>query len=249
MLILATPTYKVFDKCVAMIESAIRGSVVPDRILIMDNSAGKFYPWLQEHGIALSDRVDIITPEYNMGVGRAFNAFLRMVKDVDPTALLMITNDDIVFEENTIEAFVCAAVEQFVRTEEYDLCYCCGGVDAPNAFSLFMVHPETLLNTIGPFDETIYPAYFEDNDMHYRMKLAGFELTRLDCQANHGEGSATLKAFTNEETALHHHQFRRNQEYFVRKWGGLPGSEVYTTPFDGQCIMTHMAELNKRYGF
>lgn len=249
-IVVCCPTYRKFDLCVAMIESAMQGSIVPDAFVIIDNSAGGFTKYLQNNGILFDDTVAVMTPPTNVGVAAGWNLLLETVANNIDDALAIVVNDDILFEENTVKALSDAALEDLVDSGEYALVYCAGGIDAPNAFSLFAVHPQTFFKTIGRFDETLWPAYFDDNDMHYRMKLAGYELTRVNaCNADHGEGSATIKAYTPEETELHHHQFRRNQEYFIRKWGGIPGEETYNTPFNGQSVMQHMIELFKRYGF
>ena len=248
--IVVCPTYKKFDLCVKMIESANMGSVVPDAYIILDNGAGGFNTYCQSEGITFGDDVAVIVPEENMGVARAWNFLLNMVEDNVPDALCIVVNDDMLFYEDTIEKLVKAALDDFMNNDTYALCYCPGGVDAPNAFSLFMVHPTTYKSTLGLFDETLWPGYFDDNDAHWRMKLQGLDLTRVpDCSADHGEGSATLKAYTPEETKTHHHQFRRNQEYYLRKWGGEPGSETFTQPFNNTDIMAHMVEIHKRYGF
>jgi len=43
-------------------------------------------------------------------------------------------------------------------------------------------------------------------------------------------GSATLKAYSADEKKRHHVQFEKNQAYYLRKWGGLPGAETRKTP-------------------
>ena len=114
-----------------------------------------------------------------------------------------------------------------------------------------MVHPQYLMDTVGLFDETIYPAYHEDGDMHKRMRDLGFDLTRVNgVYATHQEGgSATLKKFTPDEEREHHHRFRRNAHYFMLKWGGEPGKETYKFPFNNQDIAAIMAFLKQNYGF
>lgn len=249
-IVVVCPTYKKFDLCVKMIESANQGSLVPDAYLILDNSSGGFLTYCKEHAILFGNDVSVIEAPYNMGVARGWNFLLEQVRDYIPDALCIVVNDDILFLKDTIQKLVYEALNHHTIKGAYQLCYCAGGIDAPNAFSLFMVHPKTFFDVLGRFDESLWPAYFDDNDMYYRMKLIGADLTRVEnCTADHGEGSATLKAYTAEETNTHHAQFRRNQEYYVRKWGGEPGQEVFKQPFDNQDIMRHMLELHKRYGF
>lgn len=251
-IIVCCPTYRKFDLCVKMIESANAGNIAPIITLIVDNSGGKFTEYCQENGISLGDKVHVFTPPHNMGVARAWNYLMRKVQEVSDDAYALVVNDDIVFKEDTIEKFVNEIL--FYHTQDHNDVYYepilyAGDIGTINAYSMFCVHPETFFAELGPFDETIYPAYFDDNDMDYRRKLKHLEMVQIDGATVDHVGSATLAAYTPEETELHHHQFRRNQEYFIRKWGGLPGEEVYTIPFNGEDIMRHMIELFNKYGF
>ncbi len=250
--IVCCPTYRKFDLCVAMIESAQRGDIPPDFILIVDNSAGGFTQYCQEHNITFGDDVHVFTPAYNLGVARSWNYLLQQVKEAVPNAYALVVNDDIVFKEDTIKKFAEEILSHHTQDHNdvyYEPILYAGDIGSINAYSMFCVHPETFLRELGPFDETIYPAYFDDNDMDYRRKLKHLEMRQIPGATVDHVGSATLAAYTDEETEQHHHQFRRNQEYFIRKWGGLPGEETYTTPFNGQDIMRHMIELHTKYGF
>ena len=256
MLIVGCPTYRKFDLCVRMIESANLGTLAPDYFLIMDNGAGGFEQYCTNNNIALGRSVYVINPGENLGVARSWNAMIKIVANNDPDALLLIVNDDIEFEETAIERMTAAYQEKNgTRDNESGngahVVYCAGGIDAPNAFSLFMVHPATFLNNLGPFDETLWPGYYDDNDMHYRMKMQGYDLTRVaDVTAIHNEGgSATLKSYSADERLKHDHQFRRNGAYYMMKWGGMPGEEKYTTPFNGLDIVGVVQHLQQYYGF
>jgi len=248
--IVTCPTYKKFDLCVKMIESANMGSVVPDAFIILDNGAGGFNTYCQSEGITFGDDVAVIVPDENIGVARAWNFLINTVQDNVPEALCIVVNDDILFANDTIELLVKAALNDFMNNDAYALCYCAGGIAAPNAFSLFMVHPATFKEAVGLFDTSLQGAYFEDNDMAWRMTLKGYELTRVpNCSADHGEGSATLKAYSPEETAKHHHTFRRNAHYYQLKWGGQPGFEQFKYPYNNEDIFGIVHSIEKTYGF
>ena len=248
--IVGCPTYRKFDLCVKMIESAFAGSVMPDAFLIVDNSAGGFTKYTQENGILFDSSVMIVEPTTNIGVAAAWNYILEAVTASVEDALTIIVNDDVLFNETTIQRLVDKALVDSINNGEYDIMYATGGESAINAFSLFAVHAPTFLEVLGRFDETIWPAYFDDNDMHQRMKLQHLGITHVDdCTANHGEGSATIKSYGVEEINRHHQQFRRNQHYFILKWGGMPGEETYNIPFNGNNIMPLMRMLYETYGF
>lgn len=100
--------------------------------------------------------------------------------------------------------------------------------DHPN-FSAFMLN-RTCWEAVGEFDETFYPAYFEDNDYHYRMQLAGLRGIVHPPAMFYHFGSRTQ----NEARAapiVAGAAFERNRSYYVEKWGGTPGEERYRSPF------------------
>lgn len=84
-------------------------------------------------------------------------------------------------------------------------------------FSLIML-PKTLIDTVGLFDENIWPAYYEDNDYHFRAVLAskGNGVWTWLAPFRH---SRSLTIRMNPSIGQH---FAKNQQYFMAKWGGLP---------------------------
>jgi GT2 family glycosyltransferase len=246
-IVVCCPTYKKFDLCHNMITSAMNGTLAPTAFIILDNSCGGFSEYLEQNHIDYPDHINIITAHRNEGCEPSWNIMLRIVEDKMPHALAIVVNDDIVFHADTIERLVSRALRDKI-VYGYEPIYVCGGLDAPNAFSLFLTHPATLFDKIGAFNENFYPAYFADNDMHWRMELLGYSLIRVeDCSASHGEGSATIKAYTPGEKALHHRQFQRNAHLYELMWGGEPGKETYKFPFNGGNMLYILQELQRQY--
>lgn len=242
MLVLCTPTLRKFDLCVKMIASALAGTKKPDMIYVLDNSAGGFLTYLQTNHETLPDCVRILVADHNEGCEPGWNILMRVVLESFKDVHTLIVNDDIEFYEDTLEKLYDARYQGLI--------VCPGGLEAPNAFSCFLTNPRVLFDTVGPFQENFYPAYYGDNDMHYRMQLMGYELYRVeDCNARHGAGSATLNTYTPEERQLHDLQFRRNTDMYLRMWGGLPGKEKYRVMFNGEDIMKHAMELYHMYKF
>ena len=103
--------------------------------------------------------------------------------------------------------------------------------DTPD-YSCFSIKRETI-EKIGLFDEAFYPAYFEDNDYHYRMKLEGYVAHCLYYCPYFHFGSRTM-AVSKKYAAYSRMRYGKNREYFVRKWGGKPGQEKYKEAFDGK---------------
>jgi hypothetical protein len=73
----------------------------------------------------------------------------------------------------------------------------------------------------GPFDENFRPAYYEDNDYHARVALAGESARVVHAARFEHRGSATIR---HDAEMAHHvrHWWPMNKQYFVRKWGAEP---------------------------
>ncbi len=101
--------------------------------------------------------------------------------------------------------------------------YCC-----------YLVNAE-LFRKVGPFDENFAPAYHEDCDMSYRIKLAGLEERTVEDARFFHFDRVTLQGFTidNVTSELDSTRVAMNQSmaYYAQKWGGLPGKETFTVPF------------------
>ena len=99
-----------------------------------------------------------------------------------------------------------------------------------------------LFEVVGEFDEEFTPAYREDSDMAYRMKLSGrsgvssraalfFDVGRgtikglFDCVPDKIAESAKMLT----DLRLH---ITKNDERYVRKWGMVKGVETFKTPFN-----------------
>lgn len=104
-------------------------------------------------------------------------------------------------------------------------------------FSAFMVDHH-LFEKVGPFDENLKPAYNEDLDMHWRIRLAGFAAGQYEAARFYHHGSATITHDPDlrERNGVTH---ARNDEYFVQKWGYKPPTaddpftaEMYRYPFN-----------------
>lgn len=100
-------------------------------------------------------------------------------------------------------------------------------------FSAYMVSRK-FWDKVGEFDEAysvIGKAYFEDNDMHRRIKLLGFKA--INCPSaiyyHHGSQSSAI-AFG--MTLIKNIHFEKNRDYFKYKWGGMPDTDgMNTLPF------------------
>jgi GT2 family glycosyltransferase len=86
------------------------------------------------------------------------------------------------------------------------------------------------VDAIGLFDEwAFYPIYFDDDDYEYRCRQGGVEWLTYDGTIQHA-GSQTI---TDPRMARENSRtYQLNAARYVAKWGGLPGHECYSRPYD-----------------
>lgn len=153
----------------------------------------------------------VVTPPANLGVARSWNLFAGLARPHD----LLLANDDVTFGAGAIAAAL-ARPEPVVLLAGY-------------ACALYR---EEAWQRVGLFDESYWPAYFEDNDWARRAKLAGVAVADLtDQHMVEHVGSATLQSVPDADRETMHRRFRDNRDYYARKWGGPPGEETHWTPF------------------
>ena len=200
---LIVPVLNRFD----LFAELIRSVDFPVRPIIIDN-------WKENRGVAAA---------WNIGMNIAVKNGYRYA---------IIANDDSSFEPNTIIKLVYSIIDTgacLVSPNPNGSIAPQGLIDGSDFFN-FIVDVPLLLDNCGTFDENFIPAYFEDNDMHYRIKLSGQKAyINTDAIARH-HGSATQYADRNNPVCPPH-QFEQNRRYYVEKWGGEPGREVCLTPY------------------
>jgi len=210
MIVLAIPTLRRFDLLAQCVASAYAGGVPPARVLIIDNSGGDCPP------IA---GAEVFLGRMPQSVAKAWNDAVRAVGGD-----IILSNDDITFAPDTIARLLAVAAAQPQA-----------GIVSPiegQRFSLFWLR-YAAYQAVGPFDEAFTPAYFEDNDYHYRLNLAGWASPIALSDVGHAI-SGTMHAMRAVERARHHEKFRANHARYIAKWGGPPREERFTVPYDGR---------------
>jgi GT2 family glycosyltransferase len=214
-LTLCIPTLRRYDTLWGLVESACGSSHVPDRIVVLDNGGG--LP--ADAFFSAAPAVTVVKPGRNVGVATSWNYFLGACDDY-----LVISNDDVVLHRHCLRILVDAAEaaphELFFHPEPRD----------GHTYSLFLQRKRSL-ELIGGYDENFWPAYFEDNDYSYRLRLAGYSTRHIAGATYDHVGGATMQSLSDDEARCHTDHFERNQRYYVCKWGGPPGEERYTLPF------------------
>jgi len=210
--VLAVPTLRRYDLLYRLLASAEAGTVKPRRYCVIDNG-GLLSQHTASGSVVLPPNTDVVRPERNIGCAAAWNTALRTYGDV------LISNDDIALRPDTIAAFVAA-----IESHPEGLCF-----QLPSQGWALFFQRAALAERIGFYDENFFPAYFEDNDYHRRMLLAGLDRTFIAAEVHH-DRSSTLAALPAAQRHEHHAAFRACQQYYMHKWGGLPHHETNTTP-------------------
>lgn len=210
MITVCIPTLNSYDTLESCLESISKSSIDVHTV-VLDNG-GNFYR-------RLPLRTMVIQQPYNLGVAGSWNWFIDHVEDIR-----IISNDDIVFDQYAIEKLV-EALNKYPNSLLFP-------ENLGSCFSCFIL-PQTIIDTIGKFDETLAPnyGYFEDNDYFYRMQLAGFGTSKATGSLVEHVGSSTLRHFSPSDEQKHHERFRASRERYIRKWGGEPTLEKYKTPY------------------
>jgi GT2 family glycosyltransferase len=155
---------------------------------------------------------DVIKPRANIGVAASWNTIIKSTPDVP---WWLITNHDLVFSPGDLER-IAGEVDS-------------SSVILLSGFTAFALGSE-VIDRVGWFDENFTPAYYEDNDFDYRCRLAGVRMKALPTGMTH-RVSSTLR-----DDPLYKEQnsktFESNKAYYLKKWGGQPYMEKFTSPFD-----------------
>jgi GT2 family glycosyltransferase len=167
---LIVPVLNRYDLLQRMLDSV---DVPVDHLLIIDNGPGI-------DTLELSNKFAKVTHlrmPANLGVAGSWNLGIKSFPYADRW---FIVSNDVVFRLGALEKLATARRDEITLT-----------ADAPHwqAFAL----GDEAVNDIGLFDESLFPAYFEDNDYMRRADFVGVNIRKLDIDLHH-DNSSTIKA-------------------------------------------------------
>ncbi len=203
-------------------------SPLSDDVGVYEGRTGvHYYPYGTNRGLSKS---------WNEGMLAAYGSGADVV---------IICNDDIEFSPGDLELLAEWAV---ANPDRYVVS--CNGwqrrmlTQGSIGYSCFAIN-RIALEQVGCFDENIFPIYFEDCDYSYRAKLLGLHLGHVHETTLYHGGSMTVNS---DEELGHQHNFTfvRNESYYMRKWGGKPGEETYTHPFNDASLPLKIQPENCR---
>lgn len=176
------------------------------QIYIVDNG---------DQGMPEGRNIHISRPANNIGVAASWNRLCASIFNNHTHA--MILNDDIVMGRNQgdIQRFIDGLKDEAFALSE-------------NLWSIFLLSQKTY-TFVGQFDEKFYPAYYEDNDYDYRMNL--LNVSRSTSKYLNPAVYRNSMTLSRDKNILGT-RFIDNRNYYINKWGGLPGEEKYTVPFN-----------------
>lgn len=178
-----------------------------------------------------SNYVHVTQHETNRGLARSWNDGLFMAQSLGAD-YNMLVHDDAYVTKGDLDILREAA------DGADDRVYMISGTGWDNHYkerrdqlqSLCVITPSALRH-IGAFDVNFHPIYYEDMDYYRRAELLGMH--RLCVPANiYHEGSASLYNGGVDDKTKHSKRFNLNRSYYIRKWGGTPGDEVFECPFN-----------------
>jgi GT2 family glycosyltransferase len=186
---LIVPVLNRYDLLQRMLDSV---DVPVEHLLVIDNGTGA--------DLAFSDnfkKVTVLDMPANLGVSGSWNLG---IKSFPYAERWFIISNDVQFNPGALAELSKARRDEITLTARF-----------PHwqAFAL----GDEAVSDIGLFDESLFPAYFEDNDYTRRAEFVGVNIRRLEIEVSH-ENSSTIKAGYQDKNAK---TYAANDRYFERK--------------------------------
>jgi GT2 family glycosyltransferase len=186
---LIVPVLNRYDLLQRMLDSV---DVSVEHLLVIDNGPGSELTFNKSF-----KKVTVLDMPANLGVSGSWNLG---IKSFPYAHRWFIASNDVVFEPGALEQLSQARRDEITLTS-----------DAPHwqAFAL----GDEAVSDIGLFDESLFPAYFEDNDYARRAEFVGVNIRLVDIRVRH-DNSSTIKAGYMDKNAQ---TFRKNESYYRSK--------------------------------
>jgi hypothetical protein len=197
----------------------------------------------------------------NRGLARSWNDGL-LASVGDGNDVTIIVNDDLFFYPAAFDQFIDFVLQQKSRVPGFGLITLRGKeTGGPAAVGSGIFHQKTriqdaacmavgeaALAQVGYFDQNFWPAYWEDVDYFYRLKLRGVPILCDDRTLVEHKRSAVNRK-DRIIALLADDRWRRNQAYYMRKWGGDLGVETFVAPFDDDTLDGFIGAENRATPF
>ena len=172
-------------------------------ILIRDNGPQALtkYPLVQQIGEVVG----------NMGVAASWNLLCTSIFNIGCSHAIIL-NDDVYWgkAERDVNDFLAKYPDKSFYVTPMDWCN--------------FIMPKKTFQQIGGFDEQFFPAYFEDNDYTYRLKLKGMSAYKHPFLLPY----VYRQSMTMERDVSVRNAYYLNKKRYIAKWGGVPTCETKT---------------------
>ena len=152
--------------------------------------------------------------QQNLGVAGSWNKLCKKIFEKHSHALIL--NDDVYLGYGT------ETVNKVIEKYQFSL------VQSYVSWSVILIS-KYMYDYIGDFDETFYPAYYEDSDYLYRMKLKGI---RQDVEAELNPQTVRISMTQEKDPDLVNASMQENRLRYIEKWGNSPLLETFITPYN-----------------
>jgi hypothetical protein len=170
----------------------------------------------------LINEVYLERPFRNIGVSQSWNTIIKAFPEC---SYWIITNNDTVFLPGDLEKYV------ILHSQHHD-----DLIVQPNgAFSCFLITPK-IVQTVGLFDENIWPIYCEDVDYFIRMKKYGVERIPINSDLGYSNDGSWMIRSNNRYRENNNYTQASNSVYVEQKWGK---DGEYQTPFNSGIYPNH----------
>jgi len=197
------------NMCIA---SILESDLWPSEISVVDNS-GTFEPRYHNAPVPIT----VHRAGRNLGCAGGWNFNHRLHKGRD----LILTNDDVQFGRDTLRALV-SSDKPFAAAM------------AGRAWSCFLQR-ECVWDSVGEYDNNIWPVFWEDTEYAIRMRKAGWEVSGNRNVVQHaGVRHSTSKGSQGSPGGA---RFGVNQSRLASKWGTTEiYGKAYDEPWNGRVL-------------
>jgi len=210
------PTYNRADLLDRLLSFLLPESDLLEFIYIVDN--GKQDIPYQDH-----PKIKIQKNDTNLGCCGGWNQIIKKSIYDEDCDWVLILNDDIVLAPGQLKSIIdilALSNEKWILTPDWE--WACIAISKAGAENM-QYEPYKW------FDGQFWPGYFGDNDFHWRIKISNNEDKII-------QGIPELSPWIKDKSktreldpSLSHH---KDTPLYINKWGGLPGNERYSMPYN-----------------
>lgn len=188
-----------------------------NNLVLIDNTGSE-----ELHRQTFGKKFPIIEPIVPLSFSQTMNAILRIA--VEKLCDFYITMHNDALADNGTPEKLLEFIHQLFETKRN------WGVVFTHYDVLSTFNTEAVLD-VGPWD-TVFPQYFADNDYYRRVRIKGYEAIDSGLSVFHqNEGSNTINSDP-MLNIINSRTFNLYKAYYISKWGGEPGRERYSIPFN-----------------